>query len=71
MIHQVVDLFFLGRLSSAAVAAGVGVLLGAGVVAVFWAVTLSNLVAAVGLWLYYRHEVGDGMLRRASERASA
>ncbi|WP_338034824.1 MATE family efflux transporter [Halococcus hamelinensis] len=51
-------------------AAGAGVVLGAGVVAVFWAVTISNLVVAVGLWFYYRREVGDGMLQRASERAS-
>jgi putative MATE family efflux protein len=53
------------------IAAGVGVVLGAGVVAVFWAVTISNLVAAVGLGLYYRHETTSGMLQRASERAAA
>jgi putative MATE family efflux protein len=52
------------------IAAGVGVLLGAGVVAVFWAVTISNIAAAVGLWLYYRHETTSGMLKRASEAAA-
>ena len=53
------------------IAAGAGVLLGVGIVAVFWAVTLSNIAAAVGLWLYYHRETGSGMLRRASERATA
>jgi putative MATE family efflux protein len=53
------------------IAAGAGVLLGVGVVAVFWAVTISNIAAAVGLWVYYRHETTTGMLRRASERATA
>ncbi len=53
------------------IAAGAGVLLGVGVVAVFWAVTLSNIAAAVGLWAYYRHESANGMLRRASERVAA
>jgi putative MATE family efflux protein len=52
------------------IAAGVGVLLGAGVVAVFWAVTISNIAAAVGLWLYYRYETTSGMLKRASEAAA-
>ncbi|MFC4989016.1 MATE family efflux transporter [Saliphagus infecundisoli] len=51
--------------------AAVGVyVLGAGVVGVFWAVTLSNIVAAIGLGLYYRHEVADGMYERAAEVAS-
>src|SRR5699024_7256973 len=53
------------------IAAGIGVFLGAGIGAVFWAVTISNLVAAVGLFVYYRHETTDGMLQRASEQASA
>jgi putative MATE family efflux protein len=53
------------------IAAGAGVLLGVGVRAVFWAVTISNIVAAVGLWVYYRHETTGGMLQRASERAAA
>ncbi len=51
--------------------AAVGVyVLGAGVVGVFWAVTLSNIVAAIGLAVYYRHEVADGMYERAAEVAS-
>ncbi|WP_435076253.1 MATE family efflux transporter [Halococcus sp. AFM35] len=53
------------------IAAGAGVVLGVGVVAVFWAVTLSNIAAAVGLWLYYRRETTSGMLERASERVAA
>jgi putative MATE family efflux protein len=53
------------------IAAGAGVLLGVGVSAVFWAVTLSNVAAAVGLWAYYRRETTGGMLRRASEHAAA
>ncbi len=53
------------------IAAGAGVLLGVGVVAVFWAVTISNIVAAVGLALYYRYETSSGMLQRATERAIA
>lgn len=52
------------------IAAGVGVLLGVGVVAVFWAVTISNIVAAVGLALYYRYEASNGMLKRATEAAA-
>ena len=48
------------------IAAGAGVLLGVGVSAVFWAVTISNIAAAVGLWLYYRRETANGMLDRAS-----
>ena len=48
-------------------AAGAGVfLLGAGVEAVFWAVTVSNVLVAVGLAVYYRHAVADGMLARAA-----
>jgi len=44
--------------------AAAGVLaLGAGVHAVFWAVTASNLLAAVGIGLYYRHETANGMFR--------
>jgi putative MATE family efflux protein len=46
--------------------AAVGVLaLGAGAHAVFWAVTLSNVFAAVALGLYYRREVAAGMFRDA------
>ena len=53
------------------IAAGAGVLLGVGVVAVFWAVTISNVVAAIGLALYYRYETSSGMLQRATDRATA
>lgn len=42
-----------------------------GVHAVFWAVTVSNVFAAVALGLYYRYSVAGGMLDRASERARA
>lgn len=45
-------------------------ILGAGVTAVFWAVTLSNVLAAIGLAIYYRHEVAGGMYERAAEVAS-
>lgn len=39
--------------------------LGYGVHAVFWAVTLSNVLVAVGLAGYYRYSVADGMFDRA------
>lgn len=45
--------------------------LGLGGVGVFWAVTLSNIAAAVGLAAYYAHETADGMLERASDAAVA
>lgn len=45
-----------------------GIVLGVGVIAVFWAVTISNIVGAVGSGLYYRH-AADGMLVRAAQRA--
>lgn len=52
--------------------AAVGVLLLAvDVTAVFWAVTVSNVVVAVGLGLYYRWAVADGMLGRAAAEAGA
>lgn len=41
-----------------------------GVHAVFWAVTLSNLAAALGLAAYFRREVAGGMLDRAARAAS-
>lgn len=41
-----------------------------GMSAVFWAVTLSNLLGAVGLGAYYWYEAGSGMLNRAAETAS-
>jgi Na+-driven multidrug efflux pump len=46
-------------------------LLGFGVSAVFWAVTISNIVAAVGLGIYYQHETRNGMLERATEATAA
>jgi putative MATE family efflux protein len=50
--------------------AGAGAfLLGWGVEAVFWAVTVSNVLVAVGLAAYYRHAVADGMLARAASEA--
>ncbi len=53
------------------IAVGVGLLMGVGIVAVFWAVTISNVVAAIGLAIYYRQATADGMLRRAMAQASA
>lgn len=51
--------------------AAVGVfVLGAGVLAAFWAVTLSNVVGAIGTGIYYRYSARRGMLTRAAERAS-
>lgn len=51
--------------------AAVGALVFAyGVVAVFWAVTLSNLLGAFGLGVYYRYEAAGGMLDRAAETTS-
>jgi Na+-driven multidrug efflux pump len=52
--------------------AAVGVLyLPVGVSAVFWAVTVSNVVAAVWLVAYYRYSVGRGMMRDAAEPVDA
>ena len=45
--------------------------LGYGVHAVFWAVTLSNVVGAVGAGMYYYYSTNNGMLQRAAERAAA
>ncbi|MWG34920.1 MATE family efflux transporter [Halomarina oriensis] len=44
---------------------------GFGIAAVFWAVTLSNVAAAVGLGLYYYYSTERGMLDRAAEAAAA
>lgn len=44
--------------------------LGLGVVAVFWAVTLSNVAAAIGAALYYRWSTANGMLDRAADAAT-
>jgi putative MATE family efflux protein len=45
--------------------------LGFGVNAVFWAVTLSNIAAALGLGWYYRYSARDGMFERATEVAAS
>jgi putative MATE family efflux protein len=45
-------------------------LLGWGLEAVFWAVTVSNVLVAVGLGVYYRRAVAGGMLARASAEAA-
>ncbi|WP_135827382.1 MATE family efflux transporter [Halorussus halobius] len=42
-----------------------------GVHAVFWAVTLSNVVGVVGAGLYYYYTTNNGMLQRAAEQAGA
>jgi putative MATE family efflux protein len=52
------------------VAAAGAFLLGAGVEAVFWAVTVSNVLVALGLGIYYRHAVAEGMLVRATAEAA-
>ncbi len=45
--------------------------LGYDIYAVFWAVTLSNVVSTVGIGLYYYYTTNDGMLLRAAEQATA
>jgi putative MATE family efflux protein len=50
-------------------AAGLAFGLGLGAVGVYWAVTLSNVVAAAGLAAYYRYETDGGMLDRAAAAA--
>jgi putative MATE family efflux protein len=47
-----------------------GVWLGVGVIAVFWSITASNVVAAIGLGLYYWHASGNGMNKRAAKQAT-
>lgn len=65
----VVDGFWLGRPSEDAVA-GVGLVIQRlGVHAVFWAVTLSNIAAAVGTGWYYQWAADGGMLERAATEA--
>jgi putative MATE family efflux protein len=44
--------------------------IGLGVTAIFWAVTISNVVTVVGVGAYYWYTTNDGMLQRAAERAS-
>jgi putative MATE family efflux protein len=51
------------------VSVGVGLMLG--ISAVFWAVTASNLLAAIGLGVYYHYSAERGMLDRAAEAAAA
>ena len=68
-VSMVADLlkYWVVRLPIAAVGA---VWLGHGVHAVFWAVTISNVVAATGAGMYYYHTTNNGMLQRAAERAT-
>lgn len=44
--------------------------LGFGVLAAFWAVTISNVVAAVGTGWYFRRTTDRGMLQRAAVEAT-
>lgn len=53
------------------IAAGGAFFLAWGVEAAFWAVTLSNVAAAVWLAGYYWYSTHDGMLERAAEQASS
>ena len=53
------------------VAAAGAYLLGLGVIGVFWGVTVSNIVAAIGLGAYYWYETSNGMNARAAEAATA
>ncbi|MFC6726499.1 MATE family efflux transporter, partial [Halobium palmae] len=50
-------------------AAGLAFAVDLGAVGVFWAVTLSNVVAALGLCAYFVYSTRTGMLERAAERA--
>ncbi|MFC6796807.1 MATE family efflux transporter [Haladaptatus sp. DYSN1] len=52
------------------IAAVGGLVLSFGMHAVFWAVTLSNIAAAVGLGIYFYHSANTGMFRRASATAA-
>lgn len=45
--------------------------LGLGAVGAFWAVTISNVVAAVGLVGYFRYSTAGGMLERAADTSGA
>lgn len=53
------------------IAVVVGVVLSGGASGVFWAVTISNIAAAVGLAGYYRYSTAGGMLDRAAQAAAA
>jgi putative MATE family efflux protein len=51
--------------------AGVGAfVLGLGVYAVFWGVTLSNIAAALGLGAYFYYKTSDGMMEHAADAAA-
>lgn len=52
------------------VAAAAAYVLEASVTAVFWAVTVSNVAAAIGLAVYYWYETARGMNTRAATRAA-
>ncbi|WP_336360629.1 MATE family efflux transporter [Haladaptatus sp. ZSTT2] len=52
------------------IAAVGGLVLSFGMDAVFWAVTLSNITAAVGLGVYFYHSSSTGMFKRASASAA-
>jgi putative MATE family efflux protein len=53
------------------IAAAGAMWLGYGVHAVFWAVSISNVVGAIGAGIYYYHTTNNGMLQRAAKKASA
>ncbi|TYL39431.1 MATE family efflux transporter [Natronococcus pandeyae] len=53
------------------VALGAAFLLNMGVIGVFWGVTISNIVAALGLGVYYWYETETGMNVRAVETAAS
>jgi len=53
------------------IAAGGVFLLHYGVVAAFWAVTISNIVAAIGGGFYYWYTTSQGMFRRAAREAAS
>ena len=45
--------------------------LGLGAIGAFWAVTISNVVAAVGMTAYFRYSTASGMLERAADATGA
>jgi len=45
--------------------------MGLGMPAIFWAVTGSNIAAALGLAVYFRYATGNGMMRQAADVAAA
>lgn len=45
--------------------------IGLGIDAIFWAVTGSNVVAALGVGAYFAYTVNDGMFEQAAERTNA